>query len=105
MPTLAKGTAPRRRLLVGGWIAPVEGEVTRGMLALAEDGSIVGVVAAVVQTGPARTITHLLLGQVPPTAVYRLIPLDLLDRLDGERIWLRASPQQIGALPIYQPDV
>jgi hypothetical protein len=40
MPTLAQGTAPQRRLLVGGWIAPVEGQVTRGMLALAEDGSI-----------------------------------------------------------------
>lgn len=65
---------------------------------------MVGAVAAVVQSGPTRTPTHLLLGQVPPTAVYHLIPLNLLDRLEGECIWLHASRQQIAAQPIHQPD-
>jgi hypothetical protein len=48
-------------------------------------------------------MTHLLLGQVPPTAVYRLIPLALLDHLEDEQIWLNASPQEVAALPLYQP--
>jgi hypothetical protein len=98
------GSSSQRRLLVCGWIDGIEGELTRGMPVLAQDGSPVGVVAAVVLTGLAKSISHILLGQVPPTAVYRLIPVDLLDRLDRERIRLRASPQQIAALPIYQPD-
>ncbi len=74
------------------------------MRVLAQDGNRVGVVAALVQTSLTPTITHLLLGQVPPTATYRLISLDLLDRLDGEGIWLCLSPQQITTLPVYQPD-
>lgn len=94
----------RQRLLVFGRIDLLASEVTRGMPVLAEDGSMAGAVAAVVQTGTARAITHLLLGQIPPTAVYQLIPLDLLDRLDGECIRLRASRQQIASLPIYQPE-
>jgi hypothetical protein len=98
------GTSSQWRLLVCGWIDGIEGELARGMPALAQDGSPVGVVAAVVLTGQAKRISHILLGQVPPTAVYRLIPVDLLDRLDGEGIRLRASRQQIAALPIYQPD-
>ncbi|MBE2198864.1 MAG: PRC-barrel domain-containing protein [Anaerolinea sp.] len=97
-------TTSSMRLLVSGQTDLTGGEVARGMPVLDRDGSRVGAVAAVVQTGTAKTITHLLLGQVPPTAVYRLVPLDLLDRLDGECIWLRASHQQIAALPIHQPD-
>ncbi|MFO7682839.1 MAG: hypothetical protein R6X34_22600 [Chloroflexota bacterium] len=96
-------TTLSKRLLVRGRIDRVGGEVTRGMPVLAQDGSMVGAVAAVVQSGPTRTITHLLLGQVPPTAVYRLIPLDLLDRVDGDRIWLHTTRQQIAVLPIHQP--
>jgi hypothetical protein len=92
------------RLVVCGWIEQVRGEVARGMRVLAQDGSRVGVVAALVQTSLTPTITHLLLGQVPPTATYRLISLDLLDRLDGEGIWLCLPPQQITTLPLYQPD-
>ncbi len=97
-------TTSSKRLLVRGRIDQVGGEVTRGMPVLAQDGSMVGAVAAVVQSGPTRTTTHLLLGQVPPTAVYRLIPLDLLDRLEGECIWLHASRHQIAALPSHQRD-
>lgn len=97
-------TKSSQRLLVRGRIDQMGGEVTRGMPVLAQDGSMVGAVAAVVQSGPTRTTTHLLLGQVPPTAVYRLIPLNFLDRIDGDRIWLCATRQQIAALSIHQPD-
>ncbi|GIK57906.1 MAG: DUF2171 domain-containing protein [Chloroflexi bacterium] len=99
----AMTTAPGR-LLVCGWVDPVGGEVARGMPVLAQDGSMVGTVAAVVHSEPDQTISHILLGQVPPTAVYRLMPLDLLDRLDGDHLWLRATRQQIAMLPAHQPD-
>lgn len=97
-------TISPQRLLVCGRVDRMDGEVARGMPVLAQDGRMVGIVAAVVQSGPAPTISHILLGQAPPTAIYRLIPLDLLDRIDGERIWLCATRQQITALPIYQSD-
>ncbi|MCL4261622.1 MAG: hypothetical protein KJ069_00330 [Anaerolineae bacterium] len=95
---LVRGTLP------AGQTAVAAGDVWRGMLVLAEDGVLVGIVAAVVVTDPAQAISHILLGQVPPTAVYRLVPIDLLDRLDGERLWLRVSHRQIAALPIHEPD-
>ncbi len=97
-------TTLSQRLLVCGRVDRVGGEVARGMPVLAQDGRMVGIVAAVVQRGTAPTISHILLGQAPPTAVYRLIPLDLLDRLDGDRLWLRATRQQIAMLPAHQPD-
>jgi len=74
------------------------------MPVLVEDGTIVGAVAAVVQTGADRTVTHLLLGQIPPTAEYRLIPLGLLDRLDGDGVCLRASRRQVLELPSYESE-
>lgn len=97
-------TSSGYRLLVCGWVERVGGEVVRGMPVRAEDGCLVGAVAAVVQSGAAKMMTHLLLGQVPPTAVYRLIPLALLDHLEDEQVWLNASCQQVDDLPLHQPD-
>ncbi|MBK8989915.1 MAG: hypothetical protein IPM39_28275 [Chloroflexi bacterium] len=104
MTQSTQGTVSQQRLLVCGWIDDLGGEVARGMLVLAQNGRMAGAVAAVVQSGPTQNVSHILLGQIPPTAVYRLIPLDLLDRLDEDRIWLRASWQQIATLPPYQPE-
>ncbi|HRQ40080.1 MAG TPA: hypothetical protein PLD25_19395 [Chloroflexota bacterium] len=95
---LVQGVVPTGATSVAG------GEVRRGMSVLAEDGVPVGVVAAVVCHDRAHTITHILLGQTPPTAVYRLVPLALLARLDGDCLWLRVSTAQIAALPIHQPE-
>lgn len=97
------------KLLVQGVVssgatAVAGGEVRRGMSVLAADGVPVGVVAAVVCHEPAHTLTHILLGQTPPTAVYRLIPLEFLDRIDGQSLWLRVSAAQIAGLPIHHPD-
>lgn len=74
------------------------------MRVLAEDGAPAGVVAAVVCSDLTHEVTHILLGQTPPTDVYRLIPLDLIDRLDGACLWLRAPLSHIAGLPIHQPD-
>lgn len=95
---LVQGVVPLGATAVAG------GEVRRGMSVLAADGVPVGVVAAVVCHEPAHTVTHILLGQTPPTAVYRLIPLGLLARLDGDCLWLCVSAAQIASLPIHHPD-
>lgn len=97
-------TTSLQRLLVCGRVDQTGVEVTRGMSVLAQDGHMVGIVAAVVLSGATPAISHILLGQVPPTAVYRLIPLNLLDWVDGDRIWLCSTRQQIAVLPIHQPD-
>jgi hypothetical protein len=98
------GSSSQRRLLVAGWIDGIEGELTRGMPVLAQDGSTVGVVAAVVLTGLAKSISHILLGQVPPTAVYRLVPIALIDHVADERLWLQISQDQIHSLSLHDPD-
>jgi hypothetical protein len=99
----------KQKLLVHGEVsvgvtAVALADIWRGMPVLALDGTPVGVVAAVVCAAASPAITHILLGQAPPTAVYRLIPLHLLDRLEGEQLWLRALPPQIDQLPTHQPE-
>jgi hypothetical protein len=74
------------------------------MIILGQDEQEVGVVAAVVLDCRSKKSTHILLGHVPPTSDYRLIPLKLIDRIDGEKVWLRASSGKIGKLPLHQPD-
>jgi hypothetical protein len=99
---------PIQKLLISGLItlaqdsAPVS--LQRGMSVLAQDRVVVGAVAAVVLNYRQQEITHLLLGQVPPTAVYRLIPLSLIDRIDKEVVWLRIPSEKIGTMPLHQPD-
>jgi hypothetical protein len=99
---------PEQKLLVSSLVyleqmdEPVE--VQRGMMILGQDKQEVGVVAAVVLDCRSQEITHILLGHIPPTSVYRLIPLKLIDRIDGESLWLRASSEKIEKLPIHQPD-
>ena len=101
-------TVPRQKLLVSELIQLEQDaeavRVQRGMPILAADETAVGAVAAVVLDCRSRKVTHLLLGQVPPTAVYRLIPLSLIDRIDGETVWLRITDSGIVHLPIHQPE-
>ena len=78
-------------------------EVQRGMVIMGHDEQEAGVVAAVILDFRSQKSTHILLGQVPPTSDYRLIALNLIDRIDGETVWLRASFAEIGELPRHQP--
>ncbi|MFO7539220.1 MAG: hypothetical protein R6X32_14355 [Chloroflexota bacterium] len=98
-----------QKLLVRGTIehsttCAICGEVWRGMLVLDRDNLVAGVVAAVVLDGSSQLISHILLGQLPPTAVYHLVPIHLLERLDRNRLWLRIPRRQIAALPTHQPE-
>jgi hypothetical protein len=94
-----------QKLLVQGTIKPgsdatISGEIWRGMLVLDRDELVAGVVAAVVLDCRSQMISHILLGQLPPTAVYRLLPVSLIDQIAGERVWLQATQSQIQKLPL-----
>lgn len=98
-----------QKLMVSGhlFLEPRSGilvEVRRGMRILTQDQTEVGAVAAIVMDGRSQDITHLLLGHLPPTAAYHLLPLNLIDRIEAETIWLRASTADVEKLPIHQPD-
>ena len=98
-----------QKLLVRGVIASgancaICGEIWRGMLVLDRDDLVAGAVAAVVLDCSSQTISHLLMGQLPPTAVYRLIPIALIDHVAGERLWLQISQAQIHSLSLHDPN-
>jgi hypothetical protein len=99
---------PEQKLMVSSLVYldqmddPVE--VQRGMMIMGQDKQEAGMVAAVVLDCHSQKGTHLLLGHLPPTSDYRLIPLNLIDRIDGETVWLRASFEEIEKLPMHQPD-
>ena len=99
---------PEQKLMVRGLVYlekkndPVE--VQRGMVILGQDEQKAGVVAAIVLDCPSQESTYILLGHVPPTSDYRLIPLKLIDRISGNTIWLRATTAVIEKLPRHQSD-
>jgi hypothetical protein len=99
---------PGQRLMVSGQVplGPQRclAELHRGMLVLTQEKLDAGIVAALLLNCHSQQITHLLLSHVPPTAVYRLAPVSLIDRVDGQRIWLRAPMEAIEKLPRHQPD-
>ena len=100
--------APVVKLLVSGLVKLEQKndsvELRRGMAILLQDEYAAGAVAAIVLDCQSQEVTHILLGQVPPTSDYRLIPLSLIDRIDRETVWLRASVADIEKLPVHQPD-
>ena len=79
-------------------------EVQRGMVILGQNEQEAGVVAAIVLDCPSQKSTHILLGHVPPTSDYRLIPLKLVDRIAGKKVWLRVTTAEIENLPRHQSD-
>ncbi|MCP4357007.1 MAG: DUF2171 domain-containing protein [Chloroflexi bacterium] len=97
---------PAAKLLVSSLVKleqknePVE--LRRGMAILLQDGYAAGTVAALALDRYRHEVTHILLGHVPPTSDYHLIPLPLIERLEGETVYLRASAADIEKLPTHQ---
>ena len=100
--------APEQKLMVNSLVCLVQMddpvEVHRGMMILGQNEQAVGVVAAVVLDCRSQKSTHILLGHLPPTSDYRLIPLRLIDRIDEGTVWLRVTTEAIEKLPRHQPD-
>ncbi|MCB0016167.1 MAG: hypothetical protein KDE09_00185 [Anaerolineales bacterium] len=100
---------PAQKLLVSGLIRlgnPEAGlvELRRGMAVVDRVGHEAGTVAAVVLDCARKAVTHVLLGHLPLTADYRLIPLTLIDRINEETVWLSITGTEIETLPTHQPD-
>ena len=99
---------PNQKLLVSHLIrleqTGEQVEIQRGMPIITQDGLEIGAVAAVVFDCPSEQATHILLGHLPPTAVYHLIPLPLIDWIDGSLIRLKVPYNDCAHLPTRKPD-
>lgn len=74
-------------------------EVSRGMAVLTQDGWEAGRVAAVVIDSQSRQISHVLLGRPHLTRDYRLVPVELIEQVNGEVVYLQISSSAVGGLP------
>ncbi len=78
-------------------------EIERGMKIVVADGREAGVVGAVVVTPQSEEISRILLCSVPVTAVYRLIPIDLIAHIDDDTIHLNIQYDDLNKLMAHQP--
>lgn len=92
----------RHRVWLSQQADPVE--IQRGDAVFAQDGVEAGVVAAIMLACHHQEATHFLLGFIPPTAVYPLVPLSLIDRVGEKTVWLKITSAEINDLPRHQPD-
>lgn len=79
-------------------------ELKRGDTVFAQDSVEAGVVAAIMLDCLHQEATHFLLGFLPPTAVYLLVPLSLIDRVSEKTVWLKITSEGIKDLPRHQPE-
>lgn len=100
--------APPSKLLVSGLVQlgkdPALVELRRGMPIWTQGDHQVGLVAGVIEDCQTSKLTHIMLGNVPPTSTYHLVPLDLVDMCDGEAVWLGIDLADLDSLPVHQPD-
>ncbi len=99
---------PGQKLLVRHWVRLNQQttlvEIRRGDAVFAQDGVEVGFVAAIMLDCHHQEATHFLLGFLPPTAVYHLVPLSLINRIDEKTVWLKITTKGIEKLPKHKPD-
>jgi hypothetical protein len=74
-------------------------EVSRGMVVLTRDGLEAGRVAAVVEDSQSRQISHLLLGRPRLAQDYRLVPVALIEQVNGEAVYLHIDSEAVASLP------
>ena len=78
-------------------------EINRGMIIMTSVGEQAGFSAGVVVKPGDEDAAFVLLGRLPVTSEYRLIPIGLIDRIDGETIHLNANCDEILKLHLHQP--
>ncbi|MCA9996635.1 MAG: DUF2171 domain-containing protein [Anaerolineales bacterium] len=91
------------KVMVSGQVAQLGERVERGMAVMCSDGVRVGMVAALLWDGAAHCVTDLLLCQLPTTAVYRQIPLALVERVAETAVYLTIPAANLPQLPAYEP--
>jgi hypothetical protein len=78
-------------------------DVHRGMIIMTRAGEKAGFSAGVVVRQADEDAAFVLLGRLPVTSEYRLIPVTLINRIDGETIHLNADCDEILKLHLHQP--
>jgi sporulation protein YlmC with PRC-barrel domain len=73
------------------------------MVIRTNEGREVGKVAAVVIDSQSQAVTHIILGHLPETLEYRLVPAALIEEVDAEAIVLGIFSPLVESLPKY-PD-
>ena len=77
-------------------------EVRRGMVILTAEGREAGKVAAVIIGRQPRQVTHVLLGRLRQALEYRQVPLELIERVQEDRVLLRVVYQFVDSLPKWR---
>ena len=78
-------------------------EINRGMIIMTSVGEKAGFSAGVVVKPGDEEAAFVLLGRLPVTSEYRLIPTGLIERTDGETIHLNVDCNKILRLHLHQP--
>ena len=86
--------------LKGGGGVPVE--VRRCMAVLSCNGRELGMVAAVCLDPNTQDVASVLLGRLPVTADYRLIPIVLIDSVSEDAVHLRITAESVGELAQHE---
>lgn len=91
------------RLMVAGMVClkGTEGtpvEVRRCMAIFSGDGRKLGMVAAVCLDVHTQDVVAVLLGRLPETVDYRLIPTDLIERVSEDVVHLRIPAESVEEL-------
>lgn len=93
-----------QKLMVSGYICaeggcPLSVEVRRGMPIFSLEGQEVGKVAAVVLSNGDQQATHLLLGRLPETYGYWMLPVSRVNRVVDGRVHISIDSAAVDALP------
>ncbi|MFN8442056.1 MAG: hypothetical protein U0175_14845 [Caldilineaceae bacterium] len=75
--------------------------IYRGMRLQANDGSIIGFVAAVVVAADTQRATHLLLIRHCGDPQYQLLPIQAIDRIDADSVRLQIPFRAVAGLPTW----
>ena len=101
-------TNPDIRIMVQGLVSlpqlnntPIE--IQRGQRIITSDGLDAGLVAALIFNRQQQTFTHLLLCNLPKTAVYHQIPLTHITTATPHSLNLNLHSTQIAQQPIFDP--
>lgn len=93
-----------KRLFESGSIYPEQKnglpvKISRGMTILTSEGWEAGKVAAVVVDNDSQNVTHVLLTRSRSVPDYRLVPVNLIKKLDEEAVLLEICHHAIENLP------
>lgn len=93
-----------QKLMVSGFVRPDDScalyfEVRRGLPVFSEEGLEVGKVAAVILNGDSCIATHILLGRLPESIGYWLVPVELVAEVDDGKVQLSIPDGAVETLP------